>query len=242
MNAHGGPDLSVVLPAFEEAENLAWFLPRLRGVLGDLGVRHEILVIDTSIPRDDTPGTCREQGVGYFNREGGDLYSHAVKTGIARSRGRWVVMMDCDGSHDPEVIPRLWAQRVRANLVVASRYVRGGHTENPAILVGLSLLVNLAFRWVLRLRCRDVSNSFRLYEGEELRALRLECSNFDIVEEILIKLSFGRPGFSVREIPFTFGRRRAGRTKRDLVAFALSYLSTLAKFYRLEKKIGKHPS
>lgn len=239
MSSQASPDLSVVLPAYEEAENLAWFLPRLRGVLEPLRVSHEILVVDTSSPLDATPAICREQGVQYFNREGGNLYSHAVKTGIARSRGRRVVMMDCDGSHDPSVIPRLWAERDRANLVIASRYVPGGHTENPAILIGLSLAVNLVFRLVLRLHCRDVSNSFRLYEGEELRALRLECANFDIVEEILIKLSYGRPDFRVREIPFTFGRRKAGRTKRDLLAFALSYLATLARFYRMEKRFGK---
>jgi len=239
MSSNETPDLSVVLPAYEEGENLAWFLPRLRAVLKDLGVSHEILVIDTVSPLDATPRICREQGVEYCNREGGNLYSHAVKTGIARSRGRWVVMMDCDGSHDPAVISRLWAERERANLVIASRYVAGGHTENPAILIGLSLVVNLVFRLVLRLHCRDVSNSFRLYEGDELRALRLECANFDIVEEILIKLSYGRPDFRVREIPFTFGRRKAGRTKRDLMAFAFSYLATLARFYRLEKKFGK---
>jgi len=239
MNANPPPDLSVILPAYEEVENLIWFLPRLRGVLRELGVSHQILVVDTASPLDDTPRVCRDQEVEYCHREGGNLYSHAVKTGIARSRGRRVVMMDCDGSHDPAVIPRLWAERERANLVIASRYVPGGHTENPAILIGLSLAVNLVFRLVLRLRCRDVSNSFRLYEGDELRALRLECANFDIVEEILIKLSYGRPDFRVREIPFTFGRRKAGRTKRDLMAFAFSYLATLARFYRLEKKFGK---
>jgi len=234
------PDLSVVLPAYEEAENLVWFLPRLRGVLQDLGISHEILVVDTSSPMDDTPEVCLKQGVDYCNRGGGNLYSHAVKTGIARSRGRWVVMMDCDGSHDPAVIPRLWTERERTNLVIASRYVPGGRTENPAILIGLSLAVNLVFRLVLRLHCRDVSNSFRLYEGDELRALQLECANFDIVEEILIKLSYGRPDFRVREIPFTFGRRKAGRTKRDLLAFASSYLATLVRFYRMEKKFGKN--
>jgi dolichol-phosphate mannosyltransferase len=242
MSQTSRPDLSVVLPAYEEGENLAWFLPRLRAVLGDLGVSHEVLVIDTVAPTDATPDICRKNGVKYFPREGGNLYSHAVKTGIAQSTGSRVVMMDCDGSHDPQVIPKLWAERDNADLVIASRYVHGGHTENPAILIALSLLVNLVFRWVLRLRCRDVSNSFRLYRGDPLRALRLECANFDIVEEILIKLSFARPGFLVREVPFTFGRRRAGRTKRDLVAFALSYLATLARFYRMEKKFGKDRS
>jgi dolichol-phosphate mannosyltransferase len=45
--------------------------------------------------------------------------------------------------------------------------------------------VNVVFRSVLGLKCADVSNSFRLYRGDELRGLQLECDNFDIVEEIL---------------------------------------------------------
>ena len=235
MNA-SSPDLSVILPAYEEAENLVWFLPQLREILQKMGVSHEILVIDTSSPKDETPQVCRQNGVDYHARAGGDLYSHAVKTGISKTKGRWVVIMDCDGSHDPTVIPRLWAEKERADLIIASRYVEGGHTENPAILIGLSLVVNVVFRTVLKLRCRDVSNSFRLYTGAALRSLQLECANFDIVEEILIKLSMGKSAFSIREIPFTFGRRRAGHTKRDLVAFALSYLASLVRFYRMEKK------
>jgi len=230
------PDLSVILPAYEEAENLIWFLPQLREILQKMGVSHEILVIDTSSPKDETPQVCRQNGVDYHARAGGDLYSHAVKTGIEKTKGRWVVIMDCDGSHDPTVIPRLWAEKERADLIIASRYVEGGHTENPAILIGLSLVVNTVFRTVLGLRCRDVSNSFRLYSGAALRSLQLECANFDIVEEILIKLSMGKSGFAIREIPFTFGRRRAGHTKRDLFAFALSYLATLVRFYRMEKR------
>jgi dolichol-phosphate mannosyltransferase len=64
----------------------------------------------------------------------------------------------------------------------------GGKTENPAILVWTSLIVNVMLLMVLGLKCADVSNNFRLYRGHDLRALSLECENFDIVEVILVKL------------------------------------------------------
>ena len=147
--------------------------------------------------------------------------------------------MDADGSHDPGFIPKLWACRDDYDLVIASRYIRGGRTDNPLILIFMSLMVNVIFRLVLTLRVYDVSNSFRLYNGAQLRALKLECDNFDIVEEILVKLQPpGRP-LRVKELPFTFQKRMAGKTKRDLVSFALGYLETLYKLYRIKRQVRK---
>lgn len=231
------PDLTIALPAYEEGPNLENLLPRLQRVIADLGARAEILVVDTEAPRDDTPAICERLGVTYLARQGGSLYSHAVRTAIAASRGRWVLFMDADGSHAPEFIRSLWAERETTDLVIASRYVHGGHTENPAILILLSRIVNVVFRLALGLRCADVSNSFRLYRGDDVRALTLRCENFDIVEEILVDLVFTRPGYRVKEIPFTFQKRQEGRTKRDLFSFALSYLATLARLRRLKRNL-----
>jgi dolichol-phosphate mannosyltransferase len=235
-------DLSVILPSFEEGANLRWLLPELKTQLASLGISHEILVIDTEVPRDQTPQVCHAEGVVYLPRIGGPLYSHALKTGIARSQGRWVLCMDADGSHPVRSVNDLWAARDRADLIVASRYTQGGGTKNPAVLILLSYVVNLTFRLVLGFSCRDVSNSYRLYRGEALRSLELSCKNFDIIEEILVQLGMRDKDFRVLEIPFTFETRRMGKTKRDLVAFALGYLSTLLRLYRLKKSAaGRHP-
>jgi dolichol-phosphate mannosyltransferase len=238
INSSFNPDLSVLLPSFEEGANLRWFLPELKAQLTSLAVSHEILVIDTEVPHDETPEVCKTHGVVYLAREGGPLYSHALKTGINRSKGRWVICMDSDGSHPPRFLPDLWAARSRADLIIASRYIPGGRTENPAILILLSYLVNVAFRLILGFPCRDVSNSFRLYRGESLRSLKLSCKNFDILEEILLQLGMNDMHFTVLEIPFTFEARRMGKTKRDLVAFAFGYLATLARLHKIKKSIS----
>jgi len=241
VNSPAAPELSVVLPSFEEAGNLSWLLPQLRSELRGLDISFEILVVDAEIPRDETPEICRMNEVSYVPRLGGALYSHALKTGIARATGRWILCMDSDGSHPPSFVKTMWSVRNQADLVIASRYVKGGGTENPAVLIFMSYLVNLTFRMVLGIRCRDLSNSFRLYRGDALRSLSLECRNFDILEEILLKLSLRHAGFSILEIPFTFKKRKAGRTKRDLVAFMFSYLGTLRRLRGLRKsEMGKH--
>lgn len=239
MHASPQIELSLILPAFEESRNLEVLLPALKAALDGEEVNYEILVIDTERPLDDTPDVCARNGVSYHPRKGGALYSHAVKTGISASLGKWILFMDSDGSHPVSMVPVLWSRRNEADLIIASRYVKDGRTENPAILIFLSLVVNAVFRLVLGLKCRDVSNSFRLYDGEELRSLSLECENFDIIEEILIKLSLSKKDFAALEVPFTFGTRKAGKTKRNLLKFAVSYLGTLWKLHCLKAK-AKH--
>jgi len=230
-------DLSIVLPAYEEGENLERLLPKLQEVAKRLAGSHEILVVDTETPRDATPEICARYGARYVPREGGAMYGNAVGTGIARSQGRHVLFMDADGSHNPEFIPELWRWREDYDLVIASRYAPGGKTENPWILILMSHAVNVVFRLVLGLGCLDVSNSFRLYRGEDLRGLRLECQHFDIVEEILVKLVFSRDHYRIKETPSTFEKRKAGKTKRQLVRFAVGYLGTLRRLLSLKRKI-----
>jgi dolichol-phosphate mannosyltransferase len=223
-----------VLPAYEEAANLDQLLPQLHAVARSLVPDYEILVVDTESPRDETPAVCQRHAARYVPRRGGNLYGHAIRTALAEARGRRVVLMDADGSHNPSFLPLLWAQRDNADLVIASRYVRGGKTENPAVLIFMSLMVNVVFRVFLGLNCSDVSNSFRLYRGDDLRALRLRCDHFDIVEEILVKLVFSRRGYRVVEVPIIFEKRKAGRTKRNLLLFAFGYAVTLVRLLKLK--------
>ncbi|MFN2476895.1 MAG: glycosyltransferase [Chthoniobacterales bacterium] len=236
------PELSIVLPAYEEARNLDVLLPQLHEAVRSFGVPYEIIVVDAEQPRDDTPSVCERHSAVYQPRSGGELYGHAIRTALQVARGRYLILMDADGSHSPTFVPKLWEQRESADMVIASRYVQGGRTDNPAVLILMSQMVNVVFRLVLGLNCADVSNSFRLYRGDDVRSLQLECDNFDIVEEILVKLVFSRPGFRLKEVPFVFEKRKAGKTKRKLVAFAIGYVGTLLRLHRLKRKATRGKS
>ena len=72
-----------------------------------------------------------------------------------------------------------------------------------------------------------------------LDVFKADKAAFDIVEEILVKLCFSRDGYTVKEIPSTFGQRKSGKTKRDLRAFALSYVSTLRRLHALKRSVEK---
>ena len=114
-------ELSVILPAFNEEENLRLLIPRVRHVCEAMAPSFEILVIDTMTPMDGTAELCEEQDIRYINRTGGNLYGDAVRTGIAQSKGRFVLFMDADGSHPPHFLQDLFRERHQADVVIASR-------------------------------------------------------------------------------------------------------------------------
>lgn len=221
--------VSIVFPSYLEEENLRQLLPRLKQVLAGLGVQSEVLVVDTMAPMDNTREVCEELAITYLNREGGNCYGDAVRTGIRRARGEYILFMDADGSHPPEFIRNLWGEARSSDVVIASRYVDGGATDNSRVLVLMSLLVNVIYSLVLNLDCKDVSNSFKLYRAPLLKELQLHCSNFDIVEEILYKIRKNHPDARITELPFTFKKRMFGNTKRSLVRFIFSFVVTLLR-------------
>jgi dolichol-phosphate mannosyltransferase len=219
--------ISVVLPAYEEEENLRIILPRLKAQMDGTGAPYEILVVDSRQAMDGTREVCLQNSVKCLERENADTYGDAVRTGIARAAGEHILFMDADGSHPPEFIPRLCEFKEECDVVIASRYVTGGSTENNMALTLMSLTVNVLYSLVLGLNCRDVSTSFKLYRAQPLKRLSLSCDNFDIIEEMLFKLK--KSDCRIKEIPFAFKQRMFGKTKRNLFLFALSFLFTLLK-------------
>ena len=229
-------ELTIFVPAYKEAQNLAALLPRIVAAVSVLESSYEIIVVDTVRPMDDTRAVCsRVQGnIIYANTDYADSYCNAVRTGIRLARGKYFIALDADGSHDPEFIRQLYFNKEGADVVIASRYVDGGGTQNSKIEILMSKFVNIIYAMVLNLDCKDVSNSFKLYKTQELKALKLKSKNFDIIEEILFKLKKNKKYLVIKELAFTFKTRIYGQTKRKLVLFALTYLFTLIKL-----KLGK---
>ena len=222
-------EISVCIPAYKEEENLKVLLPRIKAVLDSVPFASEVLIIDQMIPQDNTKDVCMLYGVTYLNREGDNLYHSAVKTGINYANGKYILFMDADGSHAPEFIGEMINERETNDVVIASRYVEGGSTENKKILILLSWIVNKLYSKVLKIKCKDVSNSFKLYRAELLKDLKLYSKNFDIIEEIMYKIFKNNPNVKVKEIPFCFKKRMFGNSKRNLVAFSISYVFTLLR-------------
>ncbi len=230
--------ISVVLPSYLEAENLKKILPSINEELRVQKIDYEILVIDTMEPMDNTKEVCEDNNATYVVRQGGNLYGDAIRTGFSVAQGQYVVVMDADGSHNPKDIVRFCEEMEKENwdLVIGSRYCKGGKTDNNFILRFMSWTLNVTYRIFFGLKVKDISDSFRMYRSEQVKLLNLECMNFDIVEEILITLNYTHNTFRIKEIPISFGKRATGESKRDLVKFIKSYLKTIRRLLIIKKK------
>ncbi len=236
MVAKNEIDISVILPSYQEEENLRILLPAIKSVLNSISSNYEILVIDTEQPMDNTEKVCKENLAVYYNRIGDNSYGSAIRTGIKNASGKKIIFMDSDGSHDPEFIKKLYSCKDEADIVIASRYVKGGMSENSKTLLFMSWVLNAIYSIVLNLKIKDMSNSFKLYDSAQIKELSLECNNFDIVEEIIYKLSLLNNDLKIKEIPFEFKKRLYGKTKRNMRVFIFTYIVTIIRLKRMKVK------
>lgn len=227
------PQLTVVLPAHNEDENLASLLPQLRQVLAGAGVRAEILVV----VRQATDATRCAAGASDAEvvEQESPGYGGALRTGFARARGSHLITMDADLSHEPAFVADLWRQRQAAEVVIASRYVAGGSATMPLGRRLLSQVLNRFFARGLGFQVRDTSSGFRLYDVRALRGLDLRARNFDILQEILVKVHM--EGWRVHEIPFHYAPRAHGSSNARVIPFGIAYLRTFWALWRQRNSI-----
>lgn len=244
-------DLSVVIPALREADNLARLLPWLHQVLSELAtaspdemqdenrterraVEYEVIVVDNHSP-DATKQVCAEEGATLVQqREPG--YGGALWAGFEQATGDYILTMDADLSHVPDFVPEMWSHREDAELIVASRYVEGGGADMPRYRHVLSIILNAVYTKLLSLPVEDISSGFRLYRASTLHGLDLRSTDFDALEEILIKCYAS--GSRIMEIPFHYVPRNEGKSKVKLLQFGFSYLRTLIRMWRLRNSIA----
>jgi len=232
--------VSVIIPAYKEEENLKILLPAVKSALNSAHIAHEVIVVGPLVDTDNSRKICLDYGCTYINRENGNNYGDAVRTGIRLAKNEYIMMMDADGSHDPEDIKRLHKEIISssADIVIGSRYIKGGKTHNTLILKFMSYALNTTYRFVFEINVQDISNSFRIYNAEKLKKLNLQCNDFDVVEEILILLNSIHSA-KIKEIPVEFKKRAIGNSKRNLMKFIFSYLDTMFKLYKIKTGIKK---
>ena len=218
------PDESVwvVLPTYNEAENLERMVDAVRSCLTERAVRFRILVVDDGSP-DGTGAiadglAAADERLRVLHRIAKEGLAQAYVAGFAYALAHGatvVVQMDCDGSHDPAVIPRMLdALDAGADLVIGSRYVAGGGTDWTAGRRLLSRAGSAYARAILRVPVRDLTGGFKAIRADVLASLdlsRLYCKGFGFQIEVTYRAL--RAGFRVSELPIRFVDRRVGTSK-----------------------------
>jgi dolichol-phosphate mannosyltransferase len=227
------PLVSVVVPAYREAENLPVLIPRLHAALQQAGLSAEIIVVDDNSP-DATPQVmaklAEEFPVRLIVRTAERGLSSAVVRGMQEARGEILVCMDADLSHPPEKVPELVAALLeqQGDFVIGSRYVAGGRTDDEW---GWFRRLNSRVATLLArplTTARDPMAGFFALRRETFRAAEpLDPIGYKIGLELMVKCRCQR----VREIPIHFHDRLHGESKLSLKE-QVNYLRHLGRLYR----------
>ncbi len=219
--------ISTVLLAYKEAENLKVLLPEIKAQLDKTGEEYEIIIVDTAQPLDNTAAVCAEFGARYINQKYPN-FGGAFRTGIEAAEKDKFLILDSDGSHNPKYIPDLYNMFMTgADVVIGSRYVEGGHTDDAKSSIIMSKILNTTFRIALGIKAKDISTDYRMYDTAQLKNVALSCKNYDILQEVLLKLRINNKKLVIKETPISFDKRMFGESKRRLIPFILGYIKTL---------------
>jgi dolichol-phosphate mannosyltransferase len=223
------PRATVCLPTYDERENLE---PMVRALGEVLGPDDGVLVIDDNSP--DGTGEIADhlaaelEWVDVLHRPRKEGLGRAYLDGFRRALAdgaELVLEMDCDFSHDPAVVPRLIEATAGADLVLGSRYVPGGGTENWGLVRrAISRWGSLYAQVLLGLPVRDLTGGFKCYRREVLETIDLDAiRSRGYAFQIETTYRAVRAGFRVVEIPIRFVDREVGGSKmsRSIVLEAI---------------------
>ncbi len=241
----------MIVPTYNERENL----PELVRLLLDLPINLGVIVVDDSSPDGtgaiaDTLAATHQNRVFVIHRSGklglGTAYIAGFRKALNISEmGGMVVRimtMDADFSHHPKYIPSMVHASIEgADLVIGSRYVKGGGTPDfPLNRRLLSSGANTFAKIMLGLRARDVTAGFRCYRREVLEALPLDeifSSGYSFLIEMLFLVQ--NFGFKVGEVPIIFMDRVEGTSKISSQEVTRAMYTVLRLFWRRIKGLSR---
>ena len=217
-----GRRVLVIVPTYDEAENIEPLVSAIFEATERLPHRMEILVVDDDSP--DGTGVIADRlaredpRVHVLHRKEKAGLGRAYLAGFAWALERdyeLVMEMDADFSHDPAHLPSLLAAAEEADVVLGSRYVPGGGTVHWGL--GRRLLSkggSLYARTLLHLPYRDLTGGYKVFRREVLEALDLETVRSEgYAFQIELTLRAHRQGFRIVEVPIVFEDRRVGQSK-----------------------------
>ena len=215
--------ITIVVPTYNEAENL----PKLVSALFSLPLNLSVLVVDDNSP-DGTGAIADElakkhpENLHVLHRSGKLGLRSAYMEGFQKAfdlGANAVVQMDADFSHDPAVLPEMVRRLASCDVVIGSRYVKGGSLDDnwPVWRKALSGFGNFYARTILNSPVHDMTTGFRMWRREALDNMpldRIRSSGYIFLVEMAYVAYL--MGLRISEVPIHFADRRWGKSKMSL--------------------------
>jgi len=216
MNKNHKIKVSIVVPTYNESQNVEQLASKIENSIGDL-YKYEIIFVDDNSP-DGTGEVIsalakNKENISLISRTGKLGLASAVVAGFNSAESEYLLMMDSDLSHDPAHLPAIIEALAENDIVIGSRTIKGGKTIGwPMRRVISSKIATLIARIILGLKTGDLTSGFAAFRRDTyLEVLpRLRPKGFKLVLEILVKSTSET---RVSEVPITFTDRLSGQSK-----------------------------
>lgn len=218
--------ISIIIPTYSERSNIEPLIGKLDATIKE---KHEIIVVDDNSP-DGTSSLVQKlmgsrSNLKLVRRPGKSGLSSAITSGLGVAKGDIIAVMDADLSHPPGLIPELVSHLDANDIVVGSRLIAGGGVENwPFRRKIISMVAESLARAVLGVRTTDPLSGFFAIRRGLLQNTRIRTKGY----KILLNILHDNKGARVKEIPYTFKDRVAGKTKLGLNEF-VSFILDLVR-------------
>jgi glycosyltransferase involved in cell wall biosynthesis len=218
------PEISIVIPAFNEAENLAELLGKIQAL--KLPPTEVIVVDDGSTDR--TAEIAESGGATVIRHPYNIGNGAAVKNGMRAARGKTILLMDGDGQHKPEDIVKLLGEADKYHMVVGAR-AKGSKLRWHRYAA--NMVYNLLASYVTHFRVQDLTSGFRLMSRRDaLRFIDLLPNTFSY--PTTLTLAFLRSGLTVKYVPIQ-SLYRSGQSKISLITDGIRFLLIITKIATL---------
>jgi dolichol-phosphate mannosyltransferase len=226
--------LSIIIPTYNERDNIKPLLSRLCLVLNSVSIKSEVIVVDDNSP--DKTGESAQMFAEKINlklikRIDKRGLSSAILDGFQASSGDSILVMDADLSHPPELIPEMLASIQNHDIVIASRYVKGGNIEGWSLIRKLTSNIGRLLTMPLT-HIKDPLSGYFLLRREVIDGKEFSPRGFKLLFDILLKSKTKR----IKEIPYTFCPRKMGNSKMN-IAVVLNYMLQILAQYIHKIKI-----
>lgn len=239
--------LSIVLPTYNESQNIVRMLDSIAETLSPYTTA-EIIVVDDNSPDgtaeiaslhakniSNRKNNNNKLHVEIIRREGKFGLSSAIVAGVESATGDLLVVMDGDFSHPPQVIPSIIEalQDSDCDIVVASRYIKGGSIIGwPFKRRLMSKGATKIAQYGLGIEVKDPVSGFFAFRRDIIDGVKLDAIGYKMLLEILVKTK----GARVKEVPYTFTNRSVGKSKFDKWVM-FDYLRAVMRLYRYGKSM-----
>jgi glycosyltransferase involved in cell wall biosynthesis len=217
-------EISIIIPVFNEAETLASLIEKIHALRL---ARAEIIIVDDG-STDGSAEIALNAGASVIRHPYNIGNGAAVKSGIRGARGKFLLLMDGDGQHKPEDIPKLLAEASSYHMVVGAR---GKGSKLRFHRYAANLVYNLLATYVTRFKVQDLTSGFRVLSRRDAhRFIDLLPNTFSY--PTTLTLAFLRSGYTVKYIPIQ-SLYRAGQSKISLVTDGVRFLLIITKIATL---------